>query len=377
MTVTRAATGTDYDELPNSNGARPASAGGWLTSGLTLAGPLVIVYVVTVLFSMGSGSMQIQTAYALADLVIVVGLQLFVGNSGVLSFGHISFAAVGAWTMGLLTIDPTVKRAVLPQLFPWLSSASASPAVALILGAVFGGVLAFIVAPFLMRLNGLQAGIATFALLGVVVQVLSYWTKIGPPSGQSMVGVPHAFSLQVQLFLALAVIVVSWLYGRTRTARLLRAARENPVAAPGSGINITVHRVLAFGISGVLCGIGGAMWAQTNTVVQASQLSTGFTFTVIAMLVLGGTMSLWGAVLGTLVYSVVDALLQQLQSGLSLGSMVVTIPDGSRPLILGALLILMLLFRPDGITRGREFGIPFLRRRTRARSSATPTGRAA
>lgn len=366
MTVTRAATGTVDNDLPAAEGAKPA--GGWLTSGLTLVGPLVVVYVLTVLFSRGSGSTQIQTTYALANLVIVVGLQLFVGNSGVLSFGHVAFVAIGAWTMGLLTIDPTVKRAVLPQLFPLLSSASASPSVGLILAGVFAGILAFVVAPLLMRLNGLQAGIATFALLGVVVQVLSYWTKIGPSSGQSMVGVPHAFSLQVQLLMALGVIVASWLYGRTRTARLLRAARENAVAAPGSGINITVHRVLAFGVSGVLCGIGGAMWAQNNTVVQASQLSTGFTFTVIAMLVLGGTMSLWGAVLGTLVYSVVDAVLQQLQSGLSLGPVVLSIPDGSRPLVLGGLLILMLLVRPDGITRGREFGVPSLLRRKRATS---------
>lgn len=364
MTVTREGTGT-ADEARPAEGALPVGSGGWRTSALTLAGPLVVVYLATLLVSMGSASMQIQTSYALADLVIVVGLQLFVGNSGVLSFGHISFVAIGAWTMGLLTIDPTVKRAVLPKLFPLLTSASAPPAVALVLGAVFGGVLAFVVAPFLMRLNGLQAGIATFALLGVVVQVLSYWTRIGPPSGQSMVGVPHAFSLQVQLLLALAVIALSWIYGRTRTARLLRAARENPIAAPGSGINITAHRVLAFGLSGVLCGVGGAMWAQTNSVVQASQLSTGFTFTVIAMLVLGGTMSLWGAVLGTLVYALVDALLQQLQSGVRLGSVVVDIPDGSRPLILGALLILMLLFRPDGITRGREFGVPSWLRRKR------------
>ena len=357
MTVTRDDTAAT-DAAPVPDAAGPAGGRGRLAAALTLAGPLVVVYLAVLIASTASTSIQVQTSYALANLVIVVGLQLFVGNSGVLSFGHIAFVAVGAWTMGLLTIDPTLKGVVLPDLFPFLASASTSPMVALVLAAVVGGALAFVVAPFLMRLNGLQAGIATFALLGVVTQVLSYWTKIAPPSGQSMVGVPNALSLQGLLFLALGAVIVNWLYSRTRTARLLRASRENPVAAPGSGINITTHRVIAFGLSGVICGIGGAMWAETNAVVQASQLSTGFTFTVIAMLVLGGTLSLWGAVVGTVAYSLIDGVLQRLQGGLSVGAYEVTIPDGSRPVILGALLVLMLLFRPDGITRGREFGLP-------------------
>lgn len=179
-------------------------------------------------------------------------------------------------------------------------------------------------------------------------------------------------SLQGLLFIALSAIVVSWLYGRTRTARLLRASRENAVAAPGSGINITAHRVIAFSTSGVICGVGGAMWAETNGVVQASQLSTQFTFTVIAMLVLGGTLSLWGAVLGTMTYSIIDAGLQHLQGGWVIGLYEVKIPDGSRPVILGALLVLMLLFRPEGITRGHEFAIPGLRRRRTPPNGTAP-----
>lgn len=346
------------DAAPMPDAANPAGGRGWLASVLTLAGPLIVVYLAVFIASTASTSIQVQTAYALANLVIVVGLQFFVGNSGVLSFGHIAFVAVGAWTMALLTIAPTLKGVVLPDLFPFLTSVSTPPAVALVLAGVVGGALAFLVAPFLMRLNGLQAGIATFALLGVVTQVLSHWTKVAPPSGQSMVGVPDALSLPNLLFLSLGAVVVNWIYSRTRTARLLRASRENAMAAPGSGINITAHRVMAFGISGVVCGVGGAMWAETNGVVQASQLSTGFTFTVIAMLVLGGTLSLWGAVVGTVTYSLIDGVLQRLQGGLSVGAYEVSIPNGSRPVILGTLLVLMLLFRPDGITRGREFALP-------------------
>lgn len=366
MTVTKDETTTADDALVAGPAGPSGTRRGPVDAALSLVGPLLVVYVAVVLVSAGGAALQVQAAYALVNLVIVVGLQLFVGNSGVLSFGHIAFAAVGAWTMGLLTIDPAVKRAVLPGLFPFLESASASAWVAIVLAGVLGGMLAFAVGPLLMRLNGLQAGIATFALLGVVVQVLSYWTKVSPPSGQSMVGVPDALSLQGLLLLALGAITASWLYSRTRTARLLRASREDAVAAPGSGIHTTAHRVIAFGLSGVVCGVGGAMWAETNAVVQASQLSTGFTFTVIAMLVLGGTLSLWGAVVGTLGYTVIDALLTHLQGGVQVASYTVTLPAGSRPVILGALLVGMLLFRPDGLTGGREFGVPARLRRSRA-----------
>lgn len=91
--------------------------------------------------------------------------------------------------------------------------------------------------------------------------------------------------------LAISAIVVSWGYQRTPSARMLRASRESPVAAPASRINIARQRLVAFVISGAICGLAGAMWAETNRVLQASQLSVGLTFTIVAMLVLGGQLS--------------------------------------------------------------------------------------
>lgn len=334
-----------------------------LFAALSLVVPLLVVYVAVLIASGAGASVNIQTRYALVNLVIVVGLQLFSGNSGVLSFGHIAFVAVGAWTMGLLSISPVLKQNILPDIFPFLAKAQAGTLTALLLAAAVGGLLALVVAPFLMRLDGLQAGIATFALLGVVTQVLTYWTRIAPPSGQSLVGIPKSIDLQMLLLLALGAIVVSWLYSRSRSARLLRASREDGIAAPGVGINTTLHRVIAFGLSGVVCGVGGAMFAVTNTVLQASQLSVGFTFTIIAMLVLGGTQSVWGAVVGTLVYSLLDGVLLRAQSGLTVGNLVFTLPESLRPVLLGLLVVAVLILRPSGLTGGREAGVPgWLRR---------------
>ncbi len=327
----------------------------------SLVSLLLIVYVVTFVNASLGKSTQVQMQYALVNLVIVVALQIFIGTSGVLSFGHIAFVAVGAWTVGLLTIDPVLKQNLLPDLFPFLASASMPWIPAIFVGALIGGLLALVVAPVLMRLNGLQAGIATFALLGVVNQVLTYWSSIGPRSGQSMVGIPDVLDLQTTMFFALGAIVVAWLFQRTRPSRLLRAAREDGVAAAASGINIVTQRVIVFTVSGVVAGVAGGLFALTNRVVQASQLNIELTFITLAMLVLGGMLSLSGAVIGTLVFSLIDLLLVNMQDGLQIGNFIVTIPQGTRPIVLGLILVLMLLFRPQGLTGGREFVWPFRR----------------
>lgn len=325
----------------------------------TLLVPLGAVWLVAILASASSKSASIDLGYALANLIIVVAMWVFIGNSGVLSFGHIAFVAVGAWTLALLTINPAMKNSLMPDLFPFLAEATADPFTALLLAAAVGGIFALLSGLALMRLHGLEAGIATFALLMLVVQVLTYWNQVGPKSGQSMAGLPHSFDLQTTLFIALGVIVLAWLYGQSRSARMLRASRDNAQAAPASGINITLHRLIAFTISGALAGIGGAVWVQMNGLAQASQFSLDFTFTTIAMLVVGGMLSLWGAVVGALVISGLNHILGIFEKGAQFGDLVVSIPSGSRLIALGAIMVLILIFRPTGITGGREAMWPF------------------
>ncbi|MCX2749905.1 branched-chain amino acid ABC transporter permease [Arthrobacter sp. MI7-26] len=325
----------------------------------TLIVPLVVIWVVASAVSNLLPAASIDLGYALATLIIVVAMWSFIGNSGVLSFGHLAFVAVGAWTMSLLTINPSVKSSIMPELAPFLAHASANPYAALLIAGVAGGVTALVSGFALMRLHGLEAGIATFALLMLVLQVLTYWSAVGPKSGQSMTGVPRSFDLQSTLVIALIVVVLAWGYGQSRSARMLRASRENAQAAPASGINITWHRIIAFAISGALAGVGGAMWAQTNRVVQASQFGLDFTFTTIAMLVVGGMLSVWGAVVGSLLISALNHVLGLLENGMHIGAVVISLPSGSRLVVVAAFMVIILIFRPAGITGGREVTWPF------------------
>ena len=97
-----------------------------------------------------------------------------------LSFGQISFVALGAFAAGVMTVPLESKTGILPELFPLLRDHTIGNAASLLLATAVGGVFAFLVGLPLMRLSGLAAGIATFAVLEITHNMLREWTKIGP-----------------------------------------------------------------------------------------------------------------------------------------------------------------------------------------------------
>ena len=124
---------------------------------------------------------QLEFGDALVSVAIVVALYVFVGNSGVLSFGHISFVAVGAYLSG----HPHARRRAeepdpADDVRRSCATRHTSTALSLALAAAAGAIFALIAGIPLMRLSGLPAGIATFAVLGITTNIISYWDKIGP-----------------------------------------------------------------------------------------------------------------------------------------------------------------------------------------------------
>jgi hypothetical protein len=128
--------------------------------------PVLLVVATALVAGSLSRTQQLEFENALVMTAIVVALYVFVGNSGVISFGHGSFVAVGAYLAGLLTVDPQTKTFTMPGLFPVLRHAHIGTVPALALAAAVGGVYALIVGLPLMRLSGLPAGIATFCTTG-------------------------------------------------------------------------------------------------------------------------------------------------------------------------------------------------------------------
>jgi branched-chain amino acid transport system permease protein len=302
-------------------------------------------------------------AYFLDTLVkvaIVVALYVFIGNSGVLSFGTISFVALGAWTAGVLTVPSEQKRFTMPGLAHFLVTTTFGNYVSLALAAAVGGAFALAVGLPLMRLSGLAAGIATFAVLGITYNVLTYEQKIGP--GQNAFsGVPQTTGIWQAAIAGVICATAAYVYQRTRFGRMLRATREDPAAATAAGISIYRQRLLAFTLSGGLAGFAGGIYVHLQP-LQVNGLYLDLTFITLAMLVVGGAGSLLGAVVGALALNGIFSFFSAATNTVDVFGWHLKVPAGTADIVLGVLMAVVLILRPNGITGGREFSLPRRRR---------------
>ena len=334
-------------------------------------GPIGLVAAVALVGTTVSRSTEIYFISALVAVSIVVALYVFVGNSGVLSFGHVSFVAVGAWTAGVLTVPTQEKPATMPYLFGFLRDTTVGNLPSLLLAGLAGAVFALIVGLPLMRLSGLAAGIATFAVLEITNNVLRYYEKIGP--GLNVFSsVPETTDLRQAAFGAIAVIVAAFVYQRSRFGRQLRATREDPAAARSVGVSIYRQRLVAFVLSGFLAGLAGGLYVHFLP-INVDGVSLELTFITLAMLVIGGTTSLWGAVVGALAVSGLDSVLANAENGIDILGWTIDLRPGTRIVVVSALMAIVLVVRPGGLTGGRELSLGFLSRRRAPAPQESPS----
>lgn len=322
---------------------------------LELLGPVLLLAVTAAIAGALSTTQQLEFENALVMAAIVVALYVFVGNSGVISFGHLSFAAVGGYLSGILTIDPQTKAFTMPGLFPFLAHAHIGVVPSLALAAAAGGVFALVVGLPLMRLSGLPAGIATFAVLGITYNVLYYWGKVGP-GAQTLSDIPEVGRWTLATG-AIIACVCAFAYQRSRFGRQLRATREDAAAARASGIDVYRQRLLSFTLSGTLAGLAGGLYVHQLGLITPDQFYLDLTFVTLAMLVVGGSGSLWGAVVGALSISALNSFLGDAENTVHIGFRL-TLPNGTRLVTIGAVMALVLILRPAGLTGGRELSLP-------------------
>ena len=180
----------------------------------------------------------------------------------------------------------------MPGLAHFLVTTNVGNIASLALAAAVGGVFALAVGLPLMRLSGLAAGIATFAVLEITNNVLTYEGLIGPALNDFS-SVPPTTGIWQAAIGGLICIAVAYAYQRTRFGRMLRATREDPAAAAAAGISIYRQRLLAFTLAGALAGFAGGLYVHLQP-LAANDLFLDLTFITLAMLVVGGSGSLLG-----------------------------------------------------------------------------------
>lgn len=330
-------------------------------TGVGRLGPLILlallILLVAVLADLAPIVVQRRITQALIMVVAVVGLYIFSGNSGVLSFGNVGFMAVAAYVSALLTLAPGAKGVFLPDLPDWLAAAH-WPAFA---GAIAGGAVAAVIAAVLgfplMRLTGISASIATFSLLVVAYVVLGNWTSV--TGGQnSLMGLPSYVGPWTAAIWAMVAIAIAFAHQESRVGLMLRASREDEVAAKASGVDVVRQRWIAFVLGAFVSGVSGALFAHFLGALRVETYYLDLTFLVIAMLVIGGTGSLTGAVAGALTISALSEGLRQVEIGATISGVHVAAPAGLGDSVLALLMLVIILVRPKGMAGGRELGFP-------------------
>jgi branched-chain amino acid transport system permease protein len=174
-----------------------------------------------------------------------------------------------------------------------------------------------------------------------------------------MLGIPAQTTMTRGLIAATVTILAAYLFQRSSVGLRLRASREDEVAASAYGVWVARDRTIACVMSAAFVGLGGFLFAEEFGVFNPDDFYLNVTFVTIAMLVVGGINSLAGAVVGPVVISAVLEGLDQLEGGIGVGSLHVTAPPGSSSVGLALIMLAILLFRPAGLTGGKEFRWPW------------------
>lgn len=347
---------------PGRPSLEEAARGVWPLLSLCL-----ILVVLAALCSLGPVVLQRVATDALIKLVMVVGLYVFVGNAGVLSFGHASFMMLGGFGAAWLDVPVRYKKILMDELPAFLGQAEFHPGLAALAAMGWAGAFAFLIGIPLMRLSGIAAAIGTFSWLTIVFVVHAGWEEMTGGTS-SFNGLPVYVDIWVALGAALFVMLVAYVFQTSKLGLALRASREDEAAARAIGVDVWRARLAAFVVSAMLVALGGVLQGHFLGTVNVTQFYIGITFVTIAMLVIGGAGSLAGAVAGTVSVSVIAELLRQLENGFEVGAVALAAPAGLRELGLAGAMMLILIFRPAGLTSGRELPFPtFLGRAFRAR----------
>jgi len=335
--------------------------------------PLTLVAVVVVLALLvqlaGIDLLTRIVTVMFVSIMLVLGLQLYMGNSGILNFAHIGFMGIGAYTAVLFSMTPEAKILTNSDLYPFLVPLHLPFVPSLLIGGLVAALFAALISYPLMRLSDAAAVITSFALLVIIHVVLLHWDRVsnGP---RTLFGVDNYTTLWVSVVFAVITIFAVYFFKESRIGLRLRASRDDRYAAASIGINMVVMRWLAFVASAFIAGVGGGLWAHFITSFTPYSFYLNETFVVLAMLVIGGPYSVSGAVVGTLVVTTAREVLRGIENQVNIMQIFPQGFFGFTEVVLSVVLILILVYRPTGIMGNRELHWP--RRRGEAKP-AEPT----
>jgi branched-chain amino acid transport system permease protein len=293
------------------------------------------------------------------SIILVVALNLSNGFTGVFSLGHVGFMAIGAYAGAILTMPLAQKKLNLPDLPQFLSGLEINFLIATIIAGLLAAVIALLVGFSLMRLNGPYVSVATMGFLVIVQVVLINWDSL-TLGARTFSGVPDYSTLYWVWGWVIVAVYTVWRIGKSSFGRAMMATRENEIAAQSLGINVMRSRLLAFCISAFFTAAAGSLWAHFIMSFSPKSFYFSQAFSIITMMVVGGSGSVSGSVIGATTITLLSELLRNAERGVDLGFIKIPPVYGASQIIMAVMFILVIIFRPGGIMGGKEISFRHL-----------------
>lgn len=332
---------------------------------LLLYGVLAVATIALALWAQGSWNNYGLRLFSYTGLfvILVVSLNLVNGLTGIFSLGHVAFMSIGAYAASLLTFPLARKPFTFPALPEWFHSLSLPFPVAVLAGGLLATLVALLIGYPLLRMRGHYLALGSLALL-VIVETLAVNLETVTRGSRGLAGIPM---LTTPLWVWSAAIITVYVAARIKFSGfglLLGAIRQDDIAAGAVGVRLTRYRLMTFAVSAFFAGIAGGLWAHLVGVIAPSVFSYGLTFRIIVMLIIGGLGSITGSIIGAVGLFLLPEALTYLEGENTFGM---------SQLLLSVLLVLVMIFRPNGLLGKSELSL-----RSRARpTGAAPSGEAA
>lgn len=267
------------------------------------------------------------------NIILAVSLNLIVGVCGQFSLGHAGFMAIGAYSAGIVT-----------KMMPNYGGM----ALGILIGFVISTLAALVVSIPTLRLRGDYLAIATLGFSEIIRICIQNMKITNGAAG--LMGIPKLTTWPILFFAVVLSIIVCTNFVRSTQGRACIAINDDEIAAEAMGINTTKYKVMAFIIGAILASLAGSLFANYFYVLNPNQFTFNKSIDILVMVVFGGMGSMSASVIAAIAIGILNMWLQQFTD--------------LRMIIYGAALVLMMIFRPQGILGSWELSIErFLKKR--------------
>lgn len=311
---------------------------------VSIIGWTIVICLIVLIGGTLPSATQLLVTSSLVLLTGVMALQIFSGNSGILSFGHVGFVGIAAYTTGILVMPAAVKQTSLPEL-PWGLNAIELPVWQGMIGGVIVAGLVGVISGLVIARLGDAASIATLAVL-IVLHGVMVGAEPFTRGSQTFYGVPRFTNITVAGLVAILAVIVARVFRDSRIGIHLRASRDDELASSTSGVRVQYARLIAWIISSLVAGAMGAAYAGLLGAFSPKDFYFTLTLTLLTMLIVGGSGSVAGGIVGAIIVTLVIEVLRRVGDSNEL--------FGLTNAGLALIILLTLYFRPRGLLGFRE-----------------------